>query len=716
LPVATSEIETTGQGGLSHRRSEAIPGLRPLHAITKGDPRVRVAVLDGPVDLSHASLRGARLQVLPTLRSGFAATGGASEHGTHIASIIFGQAGGPVAGIAPGCTGLIGPVFSDSPVGSAMPCSQLDLSRAIFQALEAGAHVINISGGQAAGTGEPESYLRQAIDACVTHNVLVVAAAGNQGCDCLHIPAAISPVLAVGAMDRNGVPLPLSNYGIGYRSRGIIAPGENVPGALPGGGIVCRSGTSMAAAVVAGVAGLLLSVQIERGWGANPAAIREILLATAIPCVLADETACAPFLVGRLNAAGALKAVLGNSERMPGTRSTNVLSRPTKGEMGVTPQSSDESLPPVRDTQVADSVISAAVVPSSCACGGDKNESVVPNKPSLVYALGTLAFDFGTEPRRDSLIQQGLGRVAPTPADDPELSKGDPNSPEIRLLTFLKRNPEAATAVIWLLVQQGTPIYAIYPSGPFAATGYRRLMDFLGQQLMEGVQQISIPGYIRGSVRLMNGQEVPAVVPEIRGMFSWNTDALVNSLTPPPPPGGADAARRGRKGASAADAEQAEATNRLLRDQVANFLDRIYYEFRNLGVESRERAMNYAATDAFQQTQIFRTSVEAGMRLASISVERSPLCRPGSDCWDIALTFFNPSKLIEQARRVHRYTIDVSDVIPVTVGPVGVGMSPDVTASTFPARNGPFARGEGTRDGSDVIAVPVFRNQKEEEL
>ncbi|MCP4549327.1 MAG: peptidase S8, partial [bacterium] len=56
--------------------------------------------------------------------------------------------------------------------------------------------------------------------------------------------------------------------------------------------------------------------------------------------------------------------------------------------------------------------------------------------------------------------------------------------------------------------------------------------------------------------------------------------------------------------------------------------------------------------------------------LDQIDVERSPICRPESDCWDVKLTFFNPTKRIEQARVVYRFTIDVSDVVPVTVGPV----------------------------------------------
>lgn len=80
--------------------------------------------------------------------------------------------------------------------------------------------------------------------------------------------------------------------------------------------------------------------------------------------------------------------------------------------------------------------------------------------------------------------------------------------------------------------------------------------------------------------------------------------------------------------------------------------------------------MNYAATDAFRLEFVFTSAINAGLKLDIIDVERSPICRPASDCWDVKLTFFNPTKRLEQARVVHRFTVDVSDVIPVTVGKV----------------------------------------------
>ena len=112
-----------------------IPGLHRLRERTKGDPRVCVAVLDGPVDLGHPCFAGADLAVLPVLGGQQAAVGGPmSAHGTHVASVIFGRKKSPVEGLAPECRGLIVPVFSDHKA----KVSQLDLTRGIELAVEAG--------------------------------------------------------------------------------------------------------------------------------------------------------------------------------------------------------------------------------------------------------------------------------------------------------------------------------------------------------------------------------------------------------------------------------------------------------------------------------------------------------------------------------------------------------------------------------------------------
>jgi len=211
---------------------EALPGLEVLWAATLGDPRICVAILDGPVDQSHPSLAAAELKRVETLVSGVPDRGAASQHGTHVASVIFGQHHGPVKGIAPRCRGLIIPVFKDGGDGAIAPCSQLNLARAIMQAVQEGAHIINISGGELSPSGTAHPLLADAIRDCASRGVLIVGAAGNEGCDCLHIPGALPSVVAVGAMNAGGEALDFSNWGENYQTQGILAPGENILGAI----------------------------------------------------------------------------------------------------------------------------------------------------------------------------------------------------------------------------------------------------------------------------------------------------------------------------------------------------------------------------------------------------------------------------------------------------------------------------------------------------
>ena len=172
-------------------------------------------------------------------------------------------------GVAPGCRGLLASVFRDQARGQGLEgqgCSQLDLARALLQAAEHGADIINVSGGELAPGGRASAILTDAVSQCVRRGILIVAAAGNDGCSCLHVPAALPGVLAVGAMTLDGEPLESSNWGEDVSVRpGLVAPGASLRAAAPGGRVTVLSGTSFAAAVVSGVAGLLLSLATVRG-------------------------------------------------------------------------------------------------------------------------------------------------------------------------------------------------------------------------------------------------------------------------------------------------------------------------------------------------------------------------------------------------------------------------------------------------------------------
>jgi cyanobactin maturation PatA/PatG family protease len=287
-----------------------------------------------------------------------------------------------------------------------------------------------------------------------------------------------------------------------------------------------------------------------------------------------------------------------------------------------------------------DAVLSSAVQPSACGCS--------TAAPQLVFALGQLGYDLVSEARLDGLVQTMAGAAS---GSAPERVRAFDHR---RMLAHLDQHPWDSAAVEWTLSLDGTALYAIRPQGPFAADAYKQLRRFLREQLDEGVERVSIPGVVAGKATLLLGQVVPVVVPELRGMFSWTTGALTDAVAGSAP---------------SAEAPQHERdAHAQRRTGVRNFLDRVYHGLRNLGLTPHDRAINFAATNAFAIDKVYESALKDRMELESINVVRSPICRPGSDCWDVEVYFFYPERQVQSVRRVYRFTVDVSDTMPVTVG------------------------------------------------
>lgn len=648
---------------------------------------VCVAVLDGRVDLEHPCFQGANLTLLPSLvPDGARSSDPMAAHGTHIASIIFGQPGSDVEGLAPNCRGLVIPVFS----GDRRSVSQLDLARAIELAVDNGAQIINISGGQLTDAGEADAWLQNAIRLCGRRNVLVVAAAGNDGCECLHVPAALPMVLAVGALDRRDRPMNFSNWGGAYRTGGLMAPGQDILGAKPGGGTTRRSGTSFAAPIVTAAAALLLSHQADLGETPDPHLIRRLLLDSALPCdgiPSEDSDRC---LAGRLNLPGAFELLRGRRGQMTRESTTvntaispqcacneseepNAIAQSDAEQRNAEGQrstsSSSGAIPSLAATAIGGNRLSddgsgpdaGARLSAARSATGVTLSSVTPSavpdmdEPAgLVYALGVLGYDFGTEARRDS-FKQLMPPSNQLPANPYDARQ---------MVDYLTTNLAEARSLIWTLNIELTPVYAIEPAGAFARDVYEVLRTMLdGEIRMETdpdyVQRVSIPGVLtKRTVRLFSGQVVPVIQPvNTRGMYGWRTNALIDSALKARPVG---------------DPDQEDE----IRSILDGFLNRIYYDLRNLGKTSRDRALNYAVTNAFQVAATFSDAIVAGMQLDEISVEKSPFCRMDSDCWDVKLKFFDPDNN-RRAKKIYRFTVDVSDLIPVTMGEVRSWTSAD---------------------------------------
>lgn len=694
-----------------------IPGLAELWARTRGDERVVVAVIDGPIDLGHAAFAGARVQRAAGgwPEEGFG--GPLARHGTAVASVIFGQPGGPVPGIAPGCSGISSPGFSDRRTRQ----SQLEMARAIEAAVESSAHIINISGGQLTDSGEAYDQLDRAVRLCHERNVLIVAAVGNDGCFCDRVPAALPSVLAVGALGDDGEPAASSNWGRTYQDHGLLAPGENVLAALPRGETARLSGTSFATPIVAGVAALLLSLQLRRGEKPDPLAVREALLASADACELDDPQACRRFLTGKLNIERAVSAVMSNPTEVADTIVTScgyegtpcACGRHAAGDV----EDSSEPMRAAEEPLVAigapaPSSQARAVVASETPAAAPSPPAGMPSPPgigqpsgmgpsegnSLVFALGTMGYDFGTEARRDAFKQAMSvhSDIVAQPYDQAQMRR-----------YLLQYDPAAVTTLIWTLNLELTPIYAIEPVGPYAASIYTILINLLRAEF-EGtdtyVERVSIPGRKTGrTVRLFSGQVVPVVELELtRGIYGWTTIGLVNEARKAIEQGIKDkadaqknlgAAKKAADDADAAakkaptDEKLRETANRLrleyerarrvaeqpdpanlggVEAALTAFLTRVYYDLRNLGSTSRDRALNFAATNIFNTAAIM-TMLKEDEALDMIAVEKSPFCRMDSDCWDVKMRFFDQVNS-RRARQVYRYTVDVSEVIPVLLG------------------------------------------------
>ncbi|XGB41717.1 MAG: hypothetical protein LVS60_15955 [Nodosilinea sp. LVE1205-7] len=110
-----------------------------------------------------------------------------------------------------------------------------------------------------------------------------------------------------------------------------------------------------------------------------------------------------------------------------------------------------------------------------------------------------------------------------------------------------------------------------------------------------------------------------------------------------------------------------EGETALLREALTTFLQRVYHDLRNVGQTSRDRALNFAVTNTFQAAATFAEAIGDRRQLDTIEVEKSPYCRMNSDCWDVLLTFYDPEDG-KRSRQVFRFTLDVADAMPVTVG------------------------------------------------
>ena len=210
-------------------------------------------------------------------------------HGTHIAGILAGDVEMGVPGVCPFCKIMNIRVIEKVGGEGRVPDSAILRALKYLSLFERRpgknlVRVVNLSFGKY----QKGKAVALFIEYLAKHRdgILVFAAAGNEDSQKRVYPAAHEPVIAVTGLAASGRKASYSNYGPWVN---IAAPGGEfregrdfaIESSVPGGALALSQGTSMATPVVAGVAGLLLTVNPELSL----AELRQTILDAANPAI-----------------------------------------------------------------------------------------------------------------------------------------------------------------------------------------------------------------------------------------------------------------------------------------------------------------------------------------------------------------------------------------------------------------------------------------------
>lgn len=240
--------------------------------ISTGSSAVAIAILDTGVSATHPDLAAKIIAGKNFIGSDESAWEDGNGHGTHSAGIAAARSnnGLGVAGVCWNCSLVVARVLDDHGTGVWSGVA----SAIVWAADQQAVRVISLNLGGAA----TDAATLSAVNYAAARGKILVAAAGNTYGGNVLFPAQFENCIAVSATNNNDN---LAEFSAVGSAIDLAAPGAEVYSAFgtPGTGdtYAVLSGTSMAAPHVAGLAGLL--------WSINPALsasrVRQILESTA---------------------------------------------------------------------------------------------------------------------------------------------------------------------------------------------------------------------------------------------------------------------------------------------------------------------------------------------------------------------------------------------------------------------------------------------------
>lgn len=247
--------------------------------LTIGSKNTKIAVIERGADINHIDLS----PNISSLSSVFLKT----EHGTHVAGIIGAKGNNNI--------GLSGVDWDSDLMVLGADLSHTDIPNLVLPAIlgikkiiDNNAQALNLSIGLTNNNpgiiNELNGIWKVILKYAISNqkNILYIISAGNDYKDFdTTSPASLSKeynnVISVAAIDESGNLANFPDWGSNYGDVTVAAPGVNIYSTLPDNQYGYKSGTSMAAPFVSGLAGLIWSRAEELGKKLTAAEVKQLI-------------------------------------------------------------------------------------------------------------------------------------------------------------------------------------------------------------------------------------------------------------------------------------------------------------------------------------------------------------------------------------------------------------------------------------------------------